>query len=123
MNALFLMVALAVSAGGDGRGDFAVIEIINTTQSPLVYELTWGGETKLFQVEGGQSRWHSFRVDAADENLPLPIVRADCDISDGQRVETFRLLPKFVHDPQAEIGAEYTFGFTADESALEIVPK
>lgn len=125
MRSLLLAAVLVLGLGSAafaGSSHYAVIEITNTTSGSLKYMVEWAGEKKIFEVGAGESRWHAVEV-ADGEQIELPIITTDVDPSEGQRLASFELEVETARRPDFGVGAQYTFGFNADGSELEIAAK
>lgn len=125
MRSLILAVVLVLGLGAAafaGQPRYAVIEITNTTSGPLKYQVEWAGEKQIFEVAGGESRWHAVEVESSEE-LELPVITTDVDPSAELKLASFELEVEMAKKPDFGVGAQYTFGFNADGSELEIAAK
>lgn len=119
--AAVMVLGLGASAFAAGS-HYEVFEITNTTSGSLKYQVTWGGQQKIYEVGAGESRWHAIEVDNG-EQLDAPVIMTDVDPTEGQRLASFELEANSASRADFGVGAQYTFGFNADQTELEIAAK
>jgi hypothetical protein len=120
--ALTLLAGVATQAqASDTR--YAVVSFSNPTGHTIHYSFQWGeyGEWKQFTLYPGESRWHAWEYEYANQNhSPVPRIKFDADLTSDHDFEIYRVEAYAAPQRGTTYAKRYAFA-TAGHDYLRLV--